>query len=108
MTQNLVLNPVAPSGRIASLDLLRGITALGILIMNIQSFSMIGAAYMNPTAWGELTGINKWVWIVMLMISPLWLKHFRFGPLEWLWRVLTYMKMQPVKRPSKSEPSNND
>jgi uncharacterized membrane protein YeiB len=30
-------------------------------------------------------------------LSPLWLKHFRFGPLEWLWRSLTYGKMQPMK-----------
>jgi uncharacterized protein len=37
---------------------------LGILIMNIQSYSMIGAAYLNPTAYGDLTGINKWVWIL--------------------------------------------
>ncbi len=57
------LNPVIPSERIVSIDLLRGIAVLGILIMNIQSFSMIGAAYVNPTAYGDLTGINKWVWI---------------------------------------------
>jgi uncharacterized protein len=31
--------------------------------MNIQSFSMIGAAYINPTAFGDLTGLNKWIWI---------------------------------------------
>jgi len=29
--------------------------------------------------------------------SPLWLKHFRFGPLEWLWRSMTYWKLQPMK-----------
>lgn len=102
MTENSLLNPAAPSGRIISLDLLRGIAVLGILIMNIQSFAMIGAAYMNPSAWGDLTGLNKWVWIVMLIVSPIWLNHFRFGPLEWLWRVLTYMKIQPIKRKSES------
>ena len=35
---------------------------LGILVMNIQAFSMVGAAYMNPTAFGDLTGANYWVW----------------------------------------------
>ncbi len=30
--------------------------------MNIQSFSMISAAYFNPTAYGDLTGANGWVW----------------------------------------------
>jgi uncharacterized protein len=37
------------------------------------------------------------VWAVILFISPLWLQRFRFGPLEWLWRSLTYWKRQPFK-----------
>ncbi len=64
MDQNLYATPLNSSGRIASLDILRGVAVLGILIMNIQSFSMISAAYMNPAAWGDLTGMNKWVWII--------------------------------------------
>lgn len=56
--------PVAPSERIQPLDVLRGIAVLGILIMNIQSFSMIQAAYINPTAFGDLTGLDRWVWIL--------------------------------------------
>ena len=50
--------------RILSLDILRGVAVLGILIMNIQSFSMVSAAYLNPTAFGDLHGMNKWVWIL--------------------------------------------
>ena len=42
--------PVIEGDRIASLDVLRGFAVLGILVMNIQSFSMIGAAYLNPYA----------------------------------------------------------
>jgi uncharacterized protein len=53
--------PTAPSERIIPLDALRGFAVLGILIMNIQSYSMIEAAYINPTAYGDLTGINRWV-----------------------------------------------
>ena len=30
------------------------------------------------------------VWILILIISPIVLKNYRFGPLEWLWRKLTY------------------
>jgi uncharacterized protein len=47
-----------------ALDFLRGFAILGILIMNIQSFSMPGAAYLNPAAYGDLTGANRWVWIL--------------------------------------------
>jgi len=34
--------------------------------------------------------ITLGIWILILIISPLWLKHFRFGPLEGLWRKLSY------------------
>ena len=30
------------------------------------------------------------IWILILIVSPLVLKKYRFGPLEWLWRKLTY------------------
>jgi uncharacterized protein len=32
------------------------------------------------------------IWIFQLVASPLWLRYFRFGPLEWIWRWLTYGK----------------
>jgi len=38
------------------------------------------------------------IWAAQLAISPIWLKHFRFGPVEWLWRSLTYAKRQPMRR----------
>lgn len=37
---------------------MRGFAVLGILVMNIQSFSMIGTAYMNPYAYGDMTGLS--------------------------------------------------
>jgi uncharacterized protein len=54
--------PVAENDRLVSMDVLRGFVLLGILVMNIQSFSMPEAAYINPTAYGDLTGANLWVW----------------------------------------------
>jgi uncharacterized protein len=35
--------------------------------------------------------------LFQVIASTLWLKAFRFGPLEWLWRSLTYLKVQPMK-----------
>jgi uncharacterized protein len=37
------------------------------------------------------------LWIFSLLASPVWLRHFRFGPLEWAWRSLTYWKRQPMR-----------
>ncbi len=56
--------PVAESDRLVAMDVLRGFVVLGILVMNVQSFSMPMAAYMNPTVYGDLTGANWWVWAV--------------------------------------------
>lgn len=48
-----------------------------------------------------LYGIVLTIWTLQLLVSPLWLRHFRFGPAEWLWRSLTYGKLQPIRvRPS--------
>jgi uncharacterized protein len=33
-----------------------------------------------------------------LWFSPIWLKVYRFGPAEWLWRSLTYWRRQPMRR----------
>jgi len=54
--------PVVQSERIDSLDVLRGFALLGILVMNIMSFAMPFSAYFNPTAWGDMSGANYWVW----------------------------------------------
>lgn len=37
------------------------------------------------------------VWACLLIWSPLWLARFRYGPAEWLWRSLTYMRPQPMR-----------
>jgi uncharacterized protein len=46
----------------------------------------------------ELYYIVFSVWALQLILSPIWLRYFRFGPLEWLWRSLTYWKKQPMLR----------
>ena len=38
--------------------------------------------------------------LVQIAFSTWWLKHFRFGPAEWLWRTLTYGKLPAMRRRS--------
>jgi uncharacterized protein len=38
------------------------------------------------------------IWAFQLVVSPLWLARYRFGPAEWLWRSLTYWERQPMRR----------
>ena len=50
--------PVAKAARVASLDVLRGIAVLGILIMNIAGFGLLLQAYMNPFVDGGASGAD--------------------------------------------------
>ena len=38
------------------------------------------------------------VWAVQLVASPLWLRWFHFGPVEWAWRSVTYGTLLPLRR----------
>lgn len=46
----------------------------------------------------QLYGIVLIAWAVMLAWPALWLAFFRFGPLEWLWRCLTYGRVFAIRR----------
>ncbi|GIO21655.1 DUF418 domain-containing protein [Oceanobacillus sp. J11TS1] len=42
-------------------------------------------------------GIAFIIFCLQIIGSKIWLQYFRFGPVEWLWRSITYKKMQPIK-----------
>ena len=44
-------------------------------------------------------------WAMSLAVSPMWTRHYRFGPIEWCWRSLTYWNRQPMRtmRPAAAE-----
>jgi uncharacterized protein len=46
----------------------------------------------------ELLVVVVLAWALMLAWSKPWLDRFRYGPLEWLWRCLTYWKVFPLRR----------
>jgi uncharacterized protein len=37
------------------------------------------------------------IYSLQVPLSLWWLRHFRFGPMEWVWRSLTYGKLQPMR-----------
>jgi uncharacterized protein len=45
----------------------------------------------------ELYYVVLAIWVFQLIASPIWMSRFRFGPLEWCWRSLTYWKRQPMR-----------
>lgn len=45
----------------------------------------------------ELYYIVGAIWIFQLLVSPIWLKYYYYGPAEWIWRSLSYQQMQPFR-----------
>ncbi len=53
--------------------------------------------------YGHVGRIELWLfvlggWALMLLWSKPWLERFHYGPLEWLWRSLARMQVQPLRR----------
>ncbi len=57
-----------------------------------------GFGYYNSLRFHQLYYVVFVVWIFQIIFSAIWLQYFRFGPFEWLWRSLTYWKLQPMKK----------
>jgi uncharacterized protein len=51
-------------------------------------------AKISPAA---TVGVTLLMYASMILLSVWWMKRFRFGPAEWLWRTLTYGKLQPMR-----------
>ncbi|GAB3914991.1 DUF418 domain-containing protein [Larkinella knui] len=55
-----------------------------------------GFGYFGKLSYYELYFVVAAVWLFQLIFSAIWLRFFRFGPFEWVWRSLTYWKRQPM------------
>jgi uncharacterized protein len=66
-------------------------TFFGIMI-----FSTIGLGLLNELGSSISFVIAIAIFIVQILISKFWMKHFYYGPVEWLWRSLTNFKLQPL------------
>jgi uncharacterized protein len=89
-----------------------GLTAVGkMALTNYVMHSIICMFYFTGVGFGmfgklqrhELLYVVFLIWIFQLILSPIWLKYFHFGPLEWIWRNLSYGKIYKIR---KSETSN--
>lgn len=67
-------------------------------IICITIFLGFGFSQFGQLERYELYYVVFSIWIFQLIYSPIWLKFFHYGPVEWLWRSLTYMKRQPFRK----------
>lgn len=86
-----LLRWLAPAGRMAlSNYLLQSVVCTWI-------FYGYGLGYFErlPRAWQVPFAVA--LFVAQVLLSHAWLKRYRFGPMEWLWRSLTYLKPQPMR-----------
>jgi uncharacterized protein len=101
---------IVRSGAVAALR--HALAAVGqMALTNYLMHSVIGAIVFLGWGFG-LAGRADYaeqllfvagLWVLQLIASPLWLRQFRFGPAEWIWRSLTYWERQPMRRTTPSE-----
>jgi uncharacterized protein len=66
-------------------------------------FYGIGLDYFGKLQRHEIYYVVAATWVLQIIWSHIWLHFFRFGPLEWAWRSLTYWKKQPMRKANLKE-----
>ncbi len=61
-------------------------------------FYGVGFGMFGQLARHEIYYVVGAVWLLQIIYSNIWLHFYRFGPLEWAWRSLTYWKKQPFRK----------
>ncbi|WP_297737024.1 DUF418 domain-containing protein [uncultured Maricaulis sp.] len=88
---SLIIKLFAATGRMAFTNYLSQTLIMSFIFVGAPGLGLFGTVERVDQA--KLVLI---VWAVQLIWSPIWLHFFRFGPLEWVWRSLTYGKAQPL------------
>ncbi|NBB53464.1 DUF418 domain-containing protein [Rhizobium sp. CRIBSB] len=89
----VITGVLAPVGQMAFTNYLTQ-----TLIMVTLFYMPWGTQWFGTMGPGQLWSIVGAVWIAQLIWSPLWLSVFNLGPLEWVWRCLTYGRMVPLRK----------
>jgi uncharacterized protein len=61
-------------------------------------FTGVGFGLFGKLQRHELLYVVFSIWLFQLILSPIWLKYFQFGPLEWMWRNLSYQNKHPFRK----------
>jgi uncharacterized protein len=82
----------APAGRMAFSNYIMQSVVLGLI------FYGYGLGYFGRMDVWTCLAIVVLMFAAQVAFSRWWLDRFHFGPIEWLWRTLTYGQRQPLKR----------
>ena len=92
------LAPTAFGQRLAAAGRMAFTNYLGTSLLMAAIFQGWGLGLFDRFSRVELLGFVTLGAGLMLLCSKPWLERFRYGPLEWLWRCLTYWRLFPLRR----------
>ncbi len=69
-------------------------------IIGVVLFYGVGFGLAGKLALSEIIGITLLIFLAQIAFSRLWLSIFQFGPIEWLWRMITYQRFIPLLKKS--------
>ena len=71
---------------------------LGTSLLATFVFNGWGLGLYSSLSRAECWLLVPVVWLIMLLWSKPWLDRYRYGPLEWLWRSLSRLRPQPMRK----------
>ena len=74
-------------------------------LFGICIFSTIGLSLVNQLGAATCFFIAVVIFVVQTLLAKFWMKHFYYGPVEWLWRSLTNFKIQPLLKSRNISPA---
>jgi uncharacterized protein len=85
---------LAPAGRLAFTNYL----TQSLIMTAVFYGGGRGLGLIGRLDWAQWVWIVAAIWVVQLIWSPLWLRHFTMGPFEWVWRRLSLGRDLPLRR----------
>ena len=67
-------------------------------ILATYIFYGFGLGFFGHVGRIEQLAIMVLIWAILMLLSPIWLKKFYYGPIEWIWRMLTLLKFIKISR----------
>ena len=76
-----------------------GLTSyLGQTVFGLLLFYGVGLGMLGKLGVAAAVGAAIAFFILQILLAQAWMTRFTLGPVEWLWRSLTYFKLQPNSR----------
>lgn len=84
-----------------------GLSAVGkMALTNYIMHSVICMIFFTGVGFGMFGRLERYellyvvfsIWIFQFIVSPIWLRYFHYGPMEWLWRNLSYRKVHALRK----------